>query len=126
MPKREVYLLLHSPCMLVLGLMPFHNPIPERRPRGKAAVGFDSLVQAEKLLQVAFVLPSAMVIGWLAGAWADAKLHQSWLTLAGVIFGCISGLFYVVRMAIDAEKGAGTGPAKEESGAEKEKSQDTK
>ncbi len=92
--------------------MPYHNPIPERKARGKAAAGFESLVQAEKLLQVAFVLPSAMVIGWLAGAWADMKLHQTWLTIVGVVFGCFSGLFYVVRLAMDAEKGAG---AKDES-----------
>lgn len=106
--------------------MTYHNPIPERRPRGKAAVGFESLVQAEKLLQVAFVLPSAMVIGWLAGAWSDAKLHQTWLTIAGVIFGCISGLFYVIRMAIDAEKGSARNEGKEKQGATKEESQNTK
>jgi ATP synthase protein I len=64
-------------------------------------------VHAEKLLQIAFVLPSAMIIGWLAGAWADTKLHQSWLTIVGIILGCISGLVYVVRLAIDAEKGVG-------------------
>ena len=84
--------------------MPYNQPIPDRKGRGKAAGGLESLVQAEKLLQIAFVLPSAMVIGWLAGAWADLKLHQSWLTVAGVIFGCVAGLFYVVQMAIQAEK----------------------
>lgn len=87
--------------------MPYNNPIPDRKRRGKAAAGLDSLVQAEKLLQIAFVLPSAMVIGWLAGAWADMKLHQSWLTIAGVIFGCVAGLFYVIQMAIQAEKSIG-------------------
>lgn len=71
------------------------------------AGGINSLVQAERLLQVAFVLPSAMVIGWLGGAWADSKLHQSWITIVGVIFGCVSGLFYVIRMAMAAEKSAG-------------------
>jgi len=86
--------------------MPYHNPIREQRPNNKAGAGFQNLVQAEKLLQIAFVLPSAMVIGWLAGAWADSKLHQSWLTIAGIIFGCISGLVYVIRLAMDAEKGA--------------------
>lgn len=88
-------------------IMPYHNPIPERRSSSKTGIGFQSLVQAEKLLQVAFVLPSAMVIGWLAGAWADSKLHQSWLTVVGIIFGCISGLFYVIRLALDAERAVG-------------------
>lgn len=86
--------------------MAFNNPIPDRKP-SKGGAGLQSLVQAEKLLQIAFVLPSAMIIGWLAGAWADSKLHQSWLTIVGIIFGCISGLVYVVRLAMDAEKGAG-------------------
>ena len=87
--------------------MPYNGPIPERKSNSKPGVGFQSLVQAEKLMQIAFVLPSAMVIGWLAGAWADNKLHQSWLTIVGVIFGCISGLVYVIRLAMDAEKGIG-------------------
>ena len=91
--------------------MPFQNPVPESKTRGKAAGGLQSLVQAEKLLQVAFVLPSAMIIGWLAGAWADSKLHQSWMTIVGVIFGCVAGLYYVIRLAMDAEKSAGASDA---------------
>ena len=87
--------------------MPFQNPVPENKTPGRAAGVSQSLVQAEKLLQIAFVLPSAMIIGWLAGAWADAKLHQSWMTIVGVIFGCIAGLYYVIRLAMDAEKSAG-------------------
>lgn len=91
--------------------MPYNNPIPDQKTHSKAAGGFQSLVQAEKLLQVAFVLPSAMIIGWLAGAWADSKLHQSWMTIVGVIFGCIAGLYYVIRLAMDAEKSAGASDA---------------
>jgi ATP synthase protein I len=91
--------------------MPYNNPTPERKPSSKAGIGLQSLVQAEKLLQIAFVLPSAMIIGWLAGAFADLKLHQSWLTIVGVIFGCVAGLYYVVRLAIDAEKSAGKSDA---------------
>lgn len=91
--------------------MPYNNPVPESKTRGKAAGGLQSLVQAEKLMQIAFVLPSAMIIGWLAGAWAGAKLHQPWMTVAGVIFGCVAGLYYVIRLAMDAEKSAGASDA---------------
>ncbi|HUD55227.1 MAG TPA: AtpZ/AtpI family protein [Terracidiphilus sp.] len=99
--------------------MPFQNPVPDNKTRSKTASGFQSLVQAEKLLQVAFVLPSAMIIGWLAGAWADSKLHQSWMTIAGVIIGCVAGLYYVIRLAMDAEKSAGASDAssKKENGS---------
>jgi F0F1-type ATP synthase assembly protein I len=77
----------------------------ERKTRHKPASGIENLVQAEKLLQIAFLLPSSMIVGWLLGAWGDSKLHQSWMTIAGLILGCIAGLFYVIRLAIDAEKG---------------------
>jgi ATP synthase protein I len=87
--------------------MPPINPTHERKSSSKGGIGFQSLVQAEKLMQIAFVLPSAMIVGWLAGSWADSKLHQSWLTIAGIILGCISGLVYVIRLAMDAEKGIG-------------------
>ena len=92
--------------------MPYNNPMPEREPRKKAPGALQNLVQAEKLLQIAFVLPSATVVGWLAGAWADHHWHQSWIAIVGVIFGSISGLVYVVRMAIDAEKSVGSKPGK--------------
>jgi F0F1-type ATP synthase assembly protein I len=97
--------------------MPDNNPMLERKSRGKAAGGIESLVQAEKLLQIAFILPSAMVVGWLAGAWADMKLHQSWMTIAGLIFGCTAGLVYVVRLAMDAEKRAGSATKNSGSGS---------
>lgn len=84
--------------------MPFNRPIPESKRPQKASNGFASLVEAEKLLQVAFVLPSAVVVGWLAGAWADYMLHQKWIVIVGVVFGGISGLFYVIQTAIAAEK----------------------
>ena len=89
--------------------MAFNRPIPENM-RGethggrKQPSGLSLYVQAEKMLQIAFVLPCAVVIGWVLGAWADKWLHQSWISIAGVILGCVSGLVFVVRMALAAEK----------------------
>jgi hypothetical protein len=59
-------------------------------------------MEAEKMLQIAFLLPAAAFVGWLAGAWADSLLHQSWIGLAGIVFGGVSGLVCVARMAIAA------------------------
>lgn len=84
--------------------MPFNNPIPGPKPQSKLAAGVSNLVQAEKLLQIALVLPSATLIGWGAGAWADNHFHQSWITIVGIIFGSVSGLVFVIRQAVDAEK----------------------
>ena len=94
--------------------MPYNRPIPDPEPRRKTSSGIETLVQAEKLMQIAILLPSAAFVGWLLGAWADRAWHTSWLGLAGMVFGGISGLVYVVRLVIttradDDEKGdAGT------------------
>jgi F0F1-type ATP synthase assembly protein I len=80
--------------------MPFNRPIPDRQPRSKSSSGIATLVQAEKLMQIAILLPSSAFIGWLAGAWLDIHLHQSWIGLVGILFGGISGLVYVVRLVM--------------------------
>jgi uncharacterized membrane protein YfcA len=93
--------------------MAFNRPIPESmRPAKKQPSGLSLYVQAEKMLQIAFVLPCALVIGWVLGAWADKWLHQSWITIAGVVLGCVSGLVFVIRMAFAAERGTKPDEAK--------------
>jgi hypothetical protein len=54
------------------------------------------------MMQIAILLPSAAFIGWLIGAWADSRLHQSWIAVAGILFGGVSGLVYVIRLALTA------------------------
>jgi ATP synthase protein I len=90
--------------------MPFNPPIPNPKvPRSKSA--FASLIEAERMMQVALLLPSSAGVGWLIGAWLDKTLHQTWISLAGILFGGISGLVYVVRMVTTRGAGskAGTG-----------------
>ena len=94
--------------------MPYNNPIPERKRSGLAAGGLRSLVQAERLLQIVLILPASMAICGFAGALADEKLHTHWMMIAGGIFGCIAGMFYTVRLAIDAERRAAAEDAKQE------------
>ncbi len=84
--------------------MPFIRAIPESKPPSKASSVFAAYVEAEKLLQIAFVLPSAVAIGWAVGWWADDRFHQHWMAIVGIIFGSVSGLFYVIQQAITAEK----------------------
>jgi F0F1-type ATP synthase assembly protein I len=80
--------------------MPFNNPIPDERRPKRDSGGLATLVQAERMMQIAILLPSAAFIGWLIGAWLDRMLHQSWIGIAGIIFGGISGLVYVIRLVI--------------------------
>src|ERR1039458_10835434 len=89
--------------------MPFNRPIPESKPRTKPASALASLVEAEKMMQIAILLPAAAFIGWLIGAWLDSHLHQSWIAIFGIVFGGISGLVGVVRMALAAERNSRPG-----------------
>ena len=70
--------------------MPFNNPIPDSKDdstsRRKQSAGLQSLVQAEKLMQIAFLLPCAALIGWALGWLLDRWLHTTWGTLTGLIF----------------------------------------
>ena len=77
--------------------------------------GFKSLVEAEKLMQVAFVLPTALLICWALGWWIAGRTHQKWIEIAGIIFGCIVGLVYVIQMAVAVERKTtmGDGPGNE-------------
>lgn len=84
--------------------MPFNRFKPASKPRAGISGGIAGLVEAEKLMQVAFVMPAAVLIGWAAGWWLGNHLHQKWIEIAGVVFGCVSGLFYVIQMAVAAEK----------------------
>jgi F0F1-type ATP synthase assembly protein I len=86
--------------------MPFHRPIPGQKETSIAKSGLSAYVQAEKLAQIALVLPCAVVVGWLAGAWADKHFHQSWLVLVGIVLGSIAGLTSAVQMALSAGAGA--------------------
>lgn len=105
--------------------MPYHRPIPDSDNRPKSSSGFGALVEAEKLMQIAFVLPAALVICWVAGWWLAHVTHQKWIEIAGIVFGCITGLVYVIQMAISVEKkttmgdetpqGAGKGTPRRES-----------
>lgn len=90
-------------------MVPFNRPIPESKSRSKAQGGLSALVEAEKWMQVALVVPCAVGIGWLIGAWLDSRLHAGWIGIAGVVFGGISGLVYVVRAALTAEKASRPG-----------------
>ena len=72
--------------------MPYHRPIPGAKQTGKPVGIIGAWIQAEKLMQIALMLPCSVFIGWLAGAWLDHRLHQSWIAIAGLVFGGISGM----------------------------------
>lgn len=88
--------------------MPFNPPIPKSNPdsdRPSAAprtsrgpLGLSP--QAGRMMEVAFLLPCSAFVGWGIGWWLDKTLHQTWISLVGILFGGISGIVYVVRMVV--------------------------
>jgi ATP synthase protein I len=79
------------------------NPKGRKPERSNASgSGMNTFVQAESLLQIAFVLPAAVLIGWGAGALLDKWLHTNWIYIVGLLFGSAAGLVEVVRQALRA------------------------
>jgi F0F1-type ATP synthase assembly protein I len=74
------------------------NPPPERSPL------VDGVVRAERLLQIAVILPLSVVVGWLIGTGLDKWLHQHWIYLAGILFGAVAGFYEVFRVVQNIEK----------------------
>ncbi len=54
-------------------------------------------VQAGNYAQLAFVLPAAIVVGWLIGVGLDKWLHTTWLYIVGLILGIIAGFMELIR-----------------------------
>ncbi|MGA7857785.1 MAG: AtpZ/AtpI family protein [Terracidiphilus sp.] len=82
--------------------MPYQRPIPDDKPPSKLTSATKTLAQAEKMTQIALVMPCAVLIGWGGGAWLDGRLHQTWITVVGIIVGSAAGLASAVRMAMAA------------------------
>jgi len=87
--------------------MPFNKPIPDDKGKPRDSGGLATLVQAEKLFQIALLLPCAAFVGWIMGAGLDKLLHTGWISIVGIVFGGISGLVYVIRMVIATDPGDG-------------------
>ena len=80
-------------------------PIPDSKPQSaKLGSGLHTLVKAEKLVQIALVLPTALVIGWGGGVLLDKWLHQHWIYLAGIIFGSVAGFIQIFRLVAASGK----------------------
>ena len=63
-----------------------------------------SLVQVEKLMQLALMLPVATVVGWLIGAGLDKWLHQHWIYIPGLILGAAAGFVEMFRVIMAQSK----------------------
>jgi len=96
-------------------MVPYYRPIPQSKRRSEAGdtppqqakdrlaggPGFlGAWVQAEKMMQIALMLPCAAFVGWLIGYGLDRWLHQTWIAMIGIVVGILSGLVGAIRMAM--------------------------
>jgi F0F1-type ATP synthase assembly protein I len=63
----------------------------------------DDKIQSAAILwarysEIAFIIPAAIVVGWVVGKLLDRWLHTHWLLIAGVIVGAILGFVQMIRM----------------------------
>jgi uncharacterized membrane protein YfcA len=89
--------------------MPFNRPLRNSDSRSKMSSGVQAIVTAETGIQIALILPSAVIICWLIGAWADKHFHQDWISIVGVVFGAITGLVYIIQFVLRAERATRNG-----------------
>ncbi len=63
----------------------------------------DDKIQSAAILwarysEIAFIIPAAIVVGWVVGKLLDHWLHTHWLLIAGVIVGAVLGFVQMIRM----------------------------
>ena len=85
------------------GLASGSEILPPQQTKGGLAGGpgiLGAWVQAEKMMQIALMLPCAAFVGWLIGYGLDRWLHQTWIAMIGIVVGILSGLVGAIRMAM--------------------------
>ena len=75
--------------------------MPEDRetPEQKKSV----ILQLANYSQLAFIFPTATVVGWLIGAGLDHWLHTTWLYLVGLILGIVAGFVELIRLVTSSD-----------------------
>ena len=76
--------------------MPPADPHPDPKNTGTNNVW----VQVGRYSQLALVLPSATIVGWLVGTALDRWLHTSWINIVGLFLGTAAGLIEVIRTVL--------------------------
>ncbi|HXE06595.1 MAG TPA: AtpZ/AtpI family protein [Acidobacteriaceae bacterium] len=81
--------------------MPDREPKPKQeKPSDNRSESMKLLIKAERLTQIAFVLPAAVLIGWGIGALLDKWLHTGWIYIVGLVLGAVAGMVEAVRQAL--------------------------
>jgi ATP synthase protein I len=79
------------------------SPSPPSKSSSKDGA-LQSLVRIETLIQLALLLPAAVVIGWALGLVLDRWLHQHWINILGLIAGAVAGFVQIFRVVLSHSK----------------------
>lgn len=60
--------------------------------------------QIGRYSDLGFILPASVVVGLLVGAALDRHFKTSWITLVGLLVGCVAGFAELIRGIIRASK----------------------
>lgn len=74
-------------------------PAPEKRNREE-----NVWRQIGRYSHLGLVLPASIVVGLLIGAALDRWLGTTWITLTGLLVGCVAGFVELIRGIIRAGK----------------------
>jgi ATP synthase protein I len=77
---------------------------PERPAKSSGDTPLQSLVRIESLIQLALLLPAAVVIGWAIGLALDRWLHQHWINILGLIAGAVAAFVQIFRVVLSHSK----------------------
>jgi F0F1-type ATP synthase assembly protein I len=61
------------------------------------------LVAVVRYSEIGFILPAAVLLGYLIGTAIDHWLHSKWGVITGVLFGVIAGFISMIRMALRSD-----------------------
>jgi F0F1-type ATP synthase assembly protein I len=64
----------------------------------------DPLVSLARYSEIGFIIPAAVLLGFILGKLLDYWLHTKWLYLVGLLFGAVVGFWQMIQMASSAFK----------------------
>ena len=50
--------------------------------------------------EIGFMIPAAVIVGYLLGLGADHLLHTHWLYMCGILLGAVAGFASMIRRAL--------------------------
>jgi F0F1-type ATP synthase assembly protein I len=59
-------------------------------------------VAVARYSEIGFMIPAAVIVGYLLGLTADHFLHTHWISLFGIVFGAVAGFVSMIRRALQA------------------------